>query len=190
MQKPLREPHQIPLVVCGCILIASCDVLGLDEGDFDADAIPGDYAAIYASLGGLGSGAELITPDPASVFDLEFTADGRFSGRLTFPEPLPERFAELVWGGPSPFDSPVAGTWELLEDRVHLGGTNINFLNVLVFNSNGPVSINEFGVSPNGELSFEDGECLSGEVDGVFQDVVVEYNMMVALCKKGSWSSG
>jgi hypothetical protein len=189
MRKRLRQPHQIPLVVCGCILIVGCSILALDEGDFDADAIPGDYSAIYADLE-LGSGAALISPDPAFVFDLEFTADGRFSGRLTFPEPLPERFGDLVWGGPPPFDAPVSGTWELRDDRVHLGGANISFLNVLVFYGNGPVSINEFGVSPNGELSFGDGECLTGEVDGVFQDLLLDYFMMVGLCKKGAWSGG
>ncbi|MCH7565423.1 MAG: hypothetical protein IH968_16545 [Gemmatimonadetes bacterium] len=84
----------------------------------------------------------------------------------------------------------MSGTWELRDDRVHLGGANINFLNVLVFGDNRAVSINEAGVSPNGELSFGDGECLNGEVNGVYQDVYVEYSMFVFLCKKGSWSSG
>jgi hypothetical protein len=188
MRRRLRKPHQIPLVVCGCALIASCGILDPDEGDFDVDAIPGNYSAIYAALE-LGAGAELINPDLAFVFDLEFTADGHFSGCLTFPEPMPERFTELVWGGPPPFDAPVSGTWELREDHVHLAGANINFLNVLVFDSNGPVSINEFGVSPNGELSFGAGECLTGETNGVYQDVLVDYYLTVGLCKKGPWSS-
>ena len=34
------------------------------------------------------------------------------------------------------------------------GRANINFLDVLVFQGNPAGSINEFGVSPNGELSF------------------------------------
>ena len=108
MRKRLRQPHQIPLVVCGCILIVGCSILALDEGDFDADAIPGDYSAIYADLE-LGSGAALISPDPAFVFDLEFTADGRFSGRLTFPEPLPDRFGGLWGGGTTPVGAAGGG---------------------------------------------------------------------------------
>jgi len=190
MRKRLRKPHEIPLAVCGCVLIAGCGILTPDAGDFDVDAIPGDYSAIYADLE-LGSGASLATPDPVNVFDLEFTADGRFSGRLTFPEPLPERFGELVWGGPPPFDALVSGTWELREGLLHLGGANIDFLNVLVFRGNRAGSINEFGVTPNGELSFGDGECLNGgETDWVYQDVYLNYNMMVALCKGGPWSGG
>ncbi len=187
MRKPLRQPHQIPLVVCGCILIAGCDIIGLDEGDFDADAIPGDYSAVDANLSG--SDASLVTPDPAYVFDLEFTADGLFSGRITFPELLPEWFGERAWGGPPPFDSPVSGTWELREGLLHLGGANINFLNVLVFRDNRAMSINESGVTPNGELSFGDGECLTGgETDWVYQDVYGNYDLTVDLCKKGPWS--
>ena len=188
MRRRLRQPHQIRLVICGCILMAGCDILTPDSGGFDADAIPGDYSAVGAELE-LGSGASLATPDPANVFDLEFTADGRFSGRLTFPEPLPERFGELVWGGLPPFDAPVSGTWELREGLLHLGGANINFLNVLVFRDNRGMSINESGVTPNGELSFGDGECLTGgETDWVYQEVYVNYNLTVTLCKKGPWS--
>ena len=59
---------------------------------------------------------------------------------------------------------------------MHLGGANLDFLNVLVFDNNGEVSINEFGISPDGELSFGAGECLNGEVDGVYQDLLVEYS--------------
>ena len=186
MRRRLRQPHQIPLVVCGCILIAGCGILAPEDGDFDVDAIPGDYSAVDANL--FGSDASLVTPDPSSVFDLEFTADGGFSGHITFPEPLPEWFGERVWGGPPPFDSPVSGTWELREDRLHFGGANINFLNVLVFDGNRAMSINESGVTPNGELSFGDGECLSGETDWVYQEVYVNYDLTVTLCKKGPWS--
>ena len=51
------------------------------------------------------------------------------------------------------------------------------------------MSINESGVTPNGELSFGDGECLTGgETDGVYQDVFVDYYLTVTLCKKGPWS--
>ena len=189
MRRRLRQLHQIPLTVCGCVLIAGCGILTPGESDFDVDAIPGDYSAIFAELELDSFPGDLITPDPANVFDLEFTADGRFSGRLTFPEPLPERFGELVWGGPPPFDALVSGTWELRKGLLHLGGANINFLNVLVFRGNRAGSINEFGVSPNGELSFGDGECLNGgETNWVYQDVYGNYNLMVSLCKKGPWS--
>ena len=164
MRRRLRQPHQIPQAICGCIVIAGCGILAPDESDFDVDAIPGDYSAVDADL--LAAAASLITPDPSTVFDLEFTADGRFSGRITFPEPLPEWFGERAWGGPPPFDSAVSGTWELRENRLHLGGANINFLNVLVFRDNRAMSINESGVTPNGELSFGDGECLTGGGDG------------------------
>ena len=69
------------------------------------------------------------------------------------------------------------------------GRANINFLNVLVFRGNRAGSINEFGVSPNGELSFGDGECLNGgETDWVYQEVYLNYRLTVGLCKKGPWS--
>ena len=105
------------------------------------------------------------------------------SGRITFTEPITDRFADLVWGGPPPFDAAVSGAWEIRDDRMHLGDANIDFLNLLVFEDNGSVSINEFGITPNGELSFGAGECLNGEVNGVFQDVLVEYTMTVSVCK-------
>lgn len=179
----LRQPHQIALVLCVCVLIAGCDLIGPDEGTLDADAIPGDYSAIYASLELDVFSGDLITPDPANVFDLVFAADGSFSGRITFTEPITDRFADLVWGGPPPFDAAVSGAWEIRDDRMHLGDANIDFLNLLVFEDNGSVSINEFGITPNGELSFGAGECLNGEVNGVFQDVLVEYTMTVSVCK-------
>ncbi len=82
----------------------------------------------------------------------------------------------------------MSGTWELRKNRLHLGGANIDFLNVLVFDGNRAMSINESGVTPNGELSFGDGECISGETDWVYQDVHVNYDLTVTLCKKGPWS--
>ena len=169
------------------LLYACGDSAGPDG--LDVGSIPGDYAAIFLEVetifpdGTPGGRFSLIGPDSASVFDIEFTADGRYFARVRIPGPVPAGFAEFAWGGPPPFDTTASGTWDLREDGIHLNGAGIQFLKDILFDSNGGISINEYGVSPTGMLSFEEGECLGGR-HGLG---ATNHELLTWVCRKGSW---